>query len=670
MFESVLEHINRLRRMLNQYNYQYYVLDNPTVSDYEYDLLIEELKQLESAHPEYYDVNSPTNRVGGYVAKSFEKVVHTKNMLSLANSYNKEDIMEFNQRIVDEVGPVEYVVELKIDGLAMSVQYANGKFIRAVTRGDGKVGEDVTNNVRTIKSIPMEISYLGELDVRGEVYMPKSSFEKLNKQRSENGETLFANCRNAASGSIRQLDSSIASKRGLQAFWYHLPDAFDMGIKTHQSALQFLSQQGFRVNEERRICKNIDEVWDFIKLIEAKRDSLPYDIDGMVIKVNDLQLQRQLGFTVKYPKWAIAYKFPAAQVTTRVEDIFCTVGRTGKVTPNAKLTPVTIAQTSVSYATLHNEDFIIERDIRVSDYVVVHKAGDIIPEVVKVVMEKRNPESKKYQFPKVCPVCNTLLHRSIDEADYYCQNIECKARIVESIAHFASRDAMNIEGLAQKKVEAFHSEGILNSVEDIYRLKNNKELIMKMDKMGAKSFDNLVNAIEKSKSNNLDKLLFGLGIRQIGAKAATILAKNFLTMDNLMNSTVDQLTEINDIGPVMADNIVDFFAQEKNRELIDSLKSFNVNMVYNNSQTYVSFLTGKTVVLTGSLERLTRNQASSYLEQLSAKVSSSVSSKTDYVIYGSDPGSKYNKAVDLGIDLLTEEDLVNELLRVGLLQER
>ncbi len=670
MSESVLEHINRLRRMLNQYNYQYYVLDNPTVSDYEYDLLIEELKQLESAHPEYYDVNSPTNRVGGYVAKSFEKVVHTKNMLSLANSYNKEDIMEFNQRIVDEVGPVEYVVELKIDGLAMSVQYANGKFIRAVTRGDGKVGEDVTNNVRTIKSIPMEISYLGELDVRGEVYMPKSSFEKLNKQRSENGETLFANCRNAASGSIRQLDSSVASKRGLQAFWYHLPDAFDMGIKTHQNALQFLSQQGFRVNEERRICKNIDEVWDFIKLIEAKRDSLPYDIDGMVIKVNDLQLQRQLGFTVKYPKWALAYKFPAALVTTKVEDILCSVGRTGKVTPNAKLTPVTIAQTSVSYATLHNEDFIIERDIRVSDYVVVHKAGDIIPEVVKVVMEKRNPESKKYQFPKVCPVCNTLLHRSIDEADYYCQNIECKARIVESIAHFASRDAMNIEGLAQKKVEAFHSEGILNSVEDIYRLKNNKELIMKMDKMGAKSFDNLVNAIEKSKSNNLDKLLFGLGIRQIGAKAATILAKNFLTMDNLMNSTVEQLTEINDIGPVMADNIVDFFAQEKNRELIDSLKSFNVNMVYNNSQTYVSFLTGKTVVLTGSLERLTRNQASSYLEQLSAKVSSSVSSKTDYVIYGSDPGSKYNKAVDLGIDLLTEEDLVNELLRVGLLQER
>ncbi|MGN1398911.1 MAG: NAD-dependent DNA ligase LigA [Erysipelotrichaceae bacterium] len=669
MAEEIREHIERLRKMLNQYNYQYYVLDNPTVSDYEYDLLLKELKDLEIAHPEYYDINSPTNRVGGYVAKGFEKVVHTKNMLSLANSYNKEDIMEFDRRIVDEVGEVQYVVELKIDGLAMSLQYANGKFVRAVTRGDGKVGEDVTNNVRTIKSIPMEIPYQGQLDVRGEVYMPKSSFEKLNRQRRENGEAVFANCRNAASGSIRQLDSTIAGQRGLQAFWYHLPDGFDMNIPTHQECLQFLTQQGFRVNPERRICHNIDEVWEFINQMADKRDSLPYDIDGMVIKVNDLRLQRQLGYTVKYPKWAIAYKFPAAEVITTLEDIFCTVGRTGKVTPNAKLTPVEIAQTSVSYATLHNEDFIIERDIRISDQVVVHKAGDIIPEVVKVVMEKRNPDSKPYQFPKVCPVCGTLLHRSIDEADYYCQNIECKARIVESIAHFASRDAMNIEGLAEKKVEAFHNEGILNSVEDIYRLKDNKDLIMKMDKMGSKSFDNLTAAIEKSKSNNLDKLLFGLGIRQIGAKAATILAKNFLTMDNLMTATFQQLTAINDIGPIMADNIVNFFAQKKNRELIENLMSFKVNMVYSNAETYVSFLTGKTVVLTGSLEKLTRSQAATYLDQLGAKVSSSVSSKTDYVIYGNEPGSKYTKAVELSIDLLTEQDFVNELLRVGLLQE-
>ncbi len=669
MSESIKEKIENLRQQINRYNYEYYVNDAPTVSDYQYDMLINELKQLEQQHPEFYDINSPTNRVGGSVAEGFEKVVHTRNMLSLGNSYNKEDIIDFDRKIYNEVGQVEYVVELKIDGLAMSILYENGKFVRAVTRGDGIVGEDVTANVRTIKSIPMEIEYKGQLDVRGEVYMPRSSFRKLNAIRQENGESLFANPRNAAAGSIRQLDSKIAASRGLQAYWYHLPQAAEIGLKTHEEALNFLTEQGFRVNPQRRVCKSIDEVWQFITEMTKVRDELAYDIDGMVIKVNDLAMQKRLGYTIKYPKWAIAYKFPAEEVVTKVEDIFCTVGRTGKVTPNARFIPVTIAQTSVTYATLHNEDFIKERDIRVGDYVVVHKAGDIIPEVVKVVLERREDGLKQYSFPDKCPVCGEKLHRYLDEADYYCPNIECPARIIESIAHFASRDAMNIDGLGEKKVETFHENGLLNSVEDIYHLKEHQEELMKIDKMGLKSCENLFKAIEDSKKNNLDKLLFGLGIRQIGAKAATILAKHFLHMDKLRQATIEQLTDIADIGPIMADNIVSFFKDEKNIELIDNLKSLSVNMSYESGEVYTSIFTNRTVVLTGSLQRLTRSEASSYLEQLQAKVSSSVSSKTDYVIYGTDPGSKYDKALKLNVTLVDEEEFLKELLRVGLLQE-
>ncbi len=669
MSEDVKEKIEKLRRQINQYNYEYYVQDNPTVSDYEYDLLIKELKDLEDKYPEYYDVNSPTNRVGGPVAEGFEKVIHTRNMLSLGNSYNKEDIMAFHQRIIEEVGPVEYVVELKIDGLAMSILYRQGKFVRAVTRGDGVVGEDVTANVRTIKSIPLEIAYKGELDVRGEVYMPRKAFQQLNELRQKSGETLFANPRNAAAGSIRQLDSKIAASRGLQAYWYHLPQAGEMGIDTHENALKFLIEQGFRVNPQRRVCKNIDEVWNFIQYASTIRDQLPYDIDGMVIKVNDLNLQNRLGYTVKYPKWAIAYKFPAEEVITKVEDIFCTVGRTGKVTPNARFIPVNIAQTSVTYATLHNEDFIKERDIRIGDYVVVHKAGDIIPEVVKVVLEKRQSGLKEYNFPQTCPVCAEKLHRYLDEADYYCPNIECPARIIESIVHFACRDAMNIDGLGEKKVEIFHKSGLLNTVEDIYLLQQHQDELMKIDKMGKKSCENLFAAVEESKKSNLDKLLFGLGIRQIGAKAATILAKHFHTMESLSKATVEDLTVISDIGPIMADNIVSFFKEEKNITLIENLKEFGVNMTYDNGNTYTSIFSNRTVVLTGSLNSLTRSQASSYLEQLQAKVSSSVSAKTDFVIYGSEPGSKYDKAVKLNVQLVNEDEFLKELLRVGLLQE-
>jgi len=659
--------ILQLRDQLNKYAYEYYVKDNPSVPDYEYDKLLEELKQLELEHPEYYDVNSPTNRVGGQIAEGFDKVVHARKMLSLGNSYNKDDILDFSNKIINEIGAVEYVVELKIDGLAMSLQYQDGNFIRAVTRGDGVVGEDVTMNVRTIKSIPMKIDYKGALDVRGEVYMPRDSFKRLNAAKQENGEELFANPRNAAAGSIRQLDSSIAASRGLSAYWYHLPQAYDMGLKTHEEALNFMLEQGFRVNPLRKICKNIDEVWDFISEIVDERPNLPYDIDGMVIKVNSLQAQQDLGFTIKYPKWAIAYKFPAEEVITTVEDIFCTVGRTGKVTPNARFVPVTIAQTNVEFATLHNEDFIKEKDIRIGDAVVVHKAGDIIPEVVRVVKERRQAYSNEYHFPGNCPVCGEKLHRFADEADWYCLNIECPAVVVESIAHFGSRDAMNIDGLGEKRVELFHNAGILNGIEDIFTLKEKQDEILTLDKMGMKSFNNLMDAIENAKNANLDKLLFGLGIKHIGAKAATILASNYPSMDLLAKASMEQLTQIPDIGEIMADSVVSFFKDEKNVALIEKLKECGVNMHYQAKQSYMSMFTNKTVVLTGTLEKLTRNDASDFLRQLQANVAGSVSKNTDYVIYGPGAGSKYDKAVELGVSLVTEEEFVEELHRVGLM---
>ena len=665
MSNDVLERITYLRKILNQYSLEYYRDDNPSVPDSEYDRLYNELKDLEASHPEYYDANSITQRVGGPVLEGFTKVTHRRSMFSLGNGYSYEDLQQFENRIIAEVGPVEYIVELKLDGLAMSILYDNGQFQQAVTRGDGTVGEDVTNNVRTIMSIPMNIEYKGQLDIRGEVIMPRNTFNKLNQQREANGETLFANPRNAAAGSIRQLDSKIAASRGLDAFWYHLPQAEEM-FSTHQEALEFMEAQGFKVNPLRRKCHNVDEIWQFIQEIGEKRESLPYDIDGMVIKVNSLAVQRQLGYTAKYPKWAIAYKFPAQEVVTVVEDIFCTVGRTGKVTPNARFQPVEVAQSVIEFATLHNEDYIRAKDIRVGDSVIIHKAGDVIPEVVRVVTERRPAVSRPYQFPKVCPVCGEPLHRFADEADNYCINSECEARVVESIAHFASRDAMNIEGLGEKRVEQLHQAGLLSKIEDIYELKFRQDEVLQLDKMGMKSFINLVNAIEASKTAGLDKVLFGVGIKHIGAKAATILAQNFLNIDELMKATREELTSISDVGAIMADSVVSFFEDQQNQNLINSLRKYGVVMLYDNKESFQSVFTGKTVVLTGGLDHLTRKQAEDLLGQLQAKVTGSVSKNTDIVIFGHDAGSKYDKAVALGISLMDEESFVSELERVHL----
>jgi len=663
--ETIREEIEQLRKLLEQYNLEYYRDDNPSVPDSEYDRLMNRLKQLETEHPQYQDPNSPTMRVGGTVSKGFTKIVHTKNMLSLANCFNYEELKAFDERVRNEVGPQSYCVELKIDGLAMSLIFQNGKFMQAVTRGDGVTGEDVSSNVRTIRSIPMNVNFDEELDIRGEVYMPKASLEKLNLKREALGQELFSNCRNAAAGSIRQLDSAIAASRGLDAFWYHLPGG-DKFCKKHSETLELLEKLGFRVNQERRICKDIDEVWAFILEMTSKRPTLPYDIDGMVIKVDDLAAQKKLGFTAKYPKWAIAYKFPAEEVVTEVLDIFCTVGRTGRITPNARFRPVEVAQSVIEYATLHNEDYIKTKDLRVTDSVIIHKAGDVIPEVVRVIKERRKDNSKPYVFPTFCPICGSKLFRLDEEADTYCLNSECEARVVESIIHFVSTDAMNIDGLGDRRIEQFHNEGILNTIEDIYNLKFNEEKVLSLDKMGKKSFENLCMAIEKSKSNGLDKLIFGLGIRHIGSKNATILANHFGCMDNLMKANVEELVKINDIGSTMAESIVDYFNEESNIKLINNLASMGVNMNYEKKETHVSFFTGKTVVLTGGLERLSRSDASNIITSLQGKVTSSVSKSTDLVVFGSDAGSKYDKAVELGISLMDEVSFYAVLEELGI----
>ncbi len=656
------ERIYELRELLNKYAYEYYVLDMPSVDDSVYDKLLRELSQLEEKYPEYYDSLSPTQRIGGVVLEGFNKIEHKRRMMSLKDAFSYEELREFARGIEEVEGKVEYCVECKIDGLAMSITYQNGRFTQAVTRGDGSVGEDVTNNVKTIKSIPMYIDYLEEVELRGEVYMPKASFIALNAEKEANNEVLFANPRNAAAGSIRQLDSSIAAKRKLEAFWYHLPDGETYGFKTHFETLMWFKKMGFRVNEKgTRLCNSIDEVIEFIEELSIERNNLPFDIDGVVIKVNDLKIQEELGYTIKTPKWAIAYKFPAEKAITKLEDIFISVGRTGRCTPNAKLKTVRLAGSQVSAATLHNEDMIKQKDIRINDYVVVHKAGDIIPEVIESVKEKRDGTQIPFVFPEYCPICNEKLHRYEDEADYYCVNNDCPARVITSIAHFASRDAMNIDGLGEKKVEQFHSEGLLNTVADIYSLKDKKDKILALDKFGEKSYTNLVEAIENSKNNSLDKLLFGLGIRQVGAKAAKVLADTYGDINSIIEADIDSLRSIRDIGDITAEAIVTFFKDEANLKLIDSLRSDGVKMEYEKIVKKESIFTNKICVLTGSLTKFTRSEATSKLEELGAIVSGSVSKKTDFLIYGEEAGSKLEKARSLNIAIMSEEEFMKEI---------
>ena len=650
-----------LRKELEKYSIEYYVYDNPSVSDQEYDRLMQELMALEEKHPEMYDANSPSQRIIGQVLEGFEKVRHDSQMLSLGNVFNYEEIEEFVNRIQGSVKDAEFVVECKYDGLAMSLIYENGSFVRAVTRGDGLVGEDVSANIKTIQSIPMHIPEIRHVEVRGEVYMPKKSFEELNERQKKNNQALFANPRNAAAGSIRQLDSGVCASRKLDAYWYYFQNAQDFGILTQQEALDRMRSLNFKVNPLYKVCKNTKEIWEFIQSIQEKLNDLPYEIDGMVIKLNSLSDQRTLGSTAKVPRYATAYKFPAERVQTRLLDIVITVGRTGKITPNAVLEPVRIAGTTVSAEKLHNEDMILSKDLRINDIVVVQKAGEIIPEVVSSVKERRDGSQVPYVYPTHCPVCGSRLVRLEGEAAHYCINQDCPARVVESMIHFASRDAMDIDTLGDKKIEQLHEFGFLNSIEDIYFLHEHREELLKKRGYQKKSVDKMLETIETSKKQPLALLLYGLGIRQVGKKAAAILANYFGSMDALMKADVDTLVSINDIGPITAQSIVEFFKDESNQKLIQTLKEQGLNMIQEKQEIKASRFTNKTVVLTGTLEHYTRNEAKEILENLGANVSGSVSKKTDYVIYGTAAGSKLAKAQNLGVATMSEEEFVEEV---------
>lgn len=655
-----IERIDVLRKLLNRYGIQYYVHDISEISDYEYDQLLQELKTLEALHPEAFDLNSPTQKVGGQVLSHFEKVRHANPMYSLNNAFNQADLMAFDQRIQERFGVVDYVVELKIDGIAMSLTYDEGQFDLGLTRGDGQVGENVTSNVRAIQSVPLQLNDDVSINVRGEVFMPRSVFNELNRERDKSGEALFANCRNAAAGSMRQLDSKVVAGRQLDAFWYTLVQAPDLGIDTHFESVQRLKDLGFKTNPQMAKVTGIEAVWESIIRLEAMRDELDYEIDGIVIKVDRYEFQEALGFTDKYPRWAIAYKFKAEEVVTTVEDIFITVGRTGKMTPNAKLVPVEISGSIVSYATLHNPDFIVLKDVRVNDTVVVRKAGEIIPEIVSVDPSQRTQDSRPYVFPKTCPVCHSAVVQFDGEVDVYCVNTDCSAKIAEGLIHFASRDAMNIDTLGEKRVYQLHDAHLLNSIEDIYKLKNHVDDLMTLDKMGPRSIEKLLKAIEDSKDMTLDKMLFGLGIRHVGSKTASVLVSHFGSIHHLMNATYEDLIQINEIGDVIARSLIAYFSVESNRDLITFLIQEGLSDTFEQDQAGDMFA-GMRFVITGTLTHMGRKEVSSLIESLGGTVSGSVSKNTSVLVYGDNAGSKYAKAVELGVTLWTEEVFMKEV---------
>ena len=656
---SVKERIDEIRNLLEKYNYEYYVLDNPSVSDAEYDRLMQELIMLENDNPEYRSPLSPSQRVGGIVQDKFKEVTHKRMMLSLANAFNEDDLRDFDKKVREITGldKVTYMAEMKIDGLGMSLSY-KGNLEYAATRGNGTTGEDVTANVMTIKSIPSHINLNEDFEIRGEVFMPKKSLERLNKEREQTGEPLFANARNAAAGSIRQLDSSIAASRGLDAFWYYFVNAADFGIRYHSEALKMADSLGFKTNPERRLCNGIDEVLKYIDEYTEKRPSLAYDIDGIVIKVDDMSLYDKLGYTAKTPRWAIAYKFPPEEVITKLEDIIFTVGRTGKITPNAVLTPVRVAGSVVQRATLHNEDFVKDKDLKIGDFVVIRKAGDVIPEVVRPVVDRRVGTEIPFAMINNCPVCGSPLVKK--DAMHFCLNPHCDARQIESIIHFSSKDAMDIEGLGERVAEQFFNQGFFRKVSEIYSLYEHREEIISLDGWKSKSVDNLIQAIENSKANSLERVLFGLGIKEVGAKMAKTLARKYMNIDNLIAAKEEELLEIADVGPVVARSIVNFFADERNMETVNALKAQNVNFEYKGSTVSAadSYFSGKTVVLTGTLSSYGRKEATELLENLGAKVTGSVSKATDVVIAGVEAGSKLDKAQGLGITVLNEDEFL------------
>ena len=662
---DLLKRVNELKEKINKANYEYYTLDNPTISDYEYDMMMKELIEIETIDPSLKTPDSPTNRVGGEILTKFNKVRHENEMKSLADIFSYEEVYDYVNGVEKVAHSCEYSLELKIDGLAINLKYEKGVLVEASTRGDGQVGEDITLNAKTIKTIPLRLKDDLDIEVRGEVFLSKSSLEKINKEREELGEPLFKNERNAAAGTLRQLDSKIVAKRGLDTFMYYLVSPEKYGITTQTEALSFLKELGFHTNPESKFVNNVNEILEYLDEIDSKRFDYDYPIDGVVFKYNNFKDYQRIGETVKYPKWAIAYKFAPLEVKTQIKGITFQVGRTGVITPVAELTPVNISGSTVQRATLNNEDYIIQKDIRVGDYVYVRKAAEIIPEVVNVIMDERTSDSIPFKMIDKCPECGMPIIRKDGEADYYCLNEDCPARRVNQIVHFASRDAYDIQGLGDKVSEFIYQEGFVKTIDQIFDLKEYAQTLITKDGFGEKSVTQLIDAIENSKSQNLDRLVYGLGIKNVGKKVAKILCEEYPSMDLLMDANIIDLALIDDIGDVIASSVFDYFHTEQNINMINKLKEHGLNMVYTSQKTKdVTVFTNKTVVLTGALTKYTRDEASLIIENMGGKTSSSVSKKTDYVLYGDNAGSKLTKAQALGVKLITEDEF-EEMINNG-----
>ncbi|MGN1378862.1 MAG: NAD-dependent DNA ligase LigA [Bacilli bacterium] len=655
------DRIEYLINLLNEANYNYYVLDNPTITDQEYDKYLKELEKLEEEYPEYKSDASPTQRVGGKVLSKFGKIKHDKPMLSLSDVFNEEEIENFYNKIINAGITPHFVCEQKIDGLSVSLIYKKGILYSAATRGDGTVGENITNNVKTIKNVPLKLKKDIDIEVRGEIFMNKETLKKLNELRAKEGLPLLQNCRNAAAGSIRQLDPKITRERNLDVFIYHLPNPEDYNLKTHYEALKFMEELGFKVNKKwNKLVTNLSEIMDYIDSLTKERENLQYDIDGVVIKVNELNAQKQLGFTAKYPRWAIAYKFPNEEVYTKLEDIIFTVGRTGQITPNAVLDPVIVMGSTISRATLHNEEYVKTLDLKIGDTVAIHKAGDVIPEVIRPLIERRTGEEKDFEMIKNCPICGSYLVKKDGMVDYFCINDNCPKRNIEVLIHFASKNAMNIEGLGEKVVEDLYNMKYVLNIDDFYHLEKYKEDLKLMEGYGEKSINKLLENIDNSKNNSLERLLFGLGIPNVGSKTAKIIAKKFNTMDNLINANIDDLINIKDIGQIIAKSIKDYL--NNNIDLINRLKNININMTYTGEkEKFNEFITNKKFVITGTIDGISRDEIKSFIENNGGTTSESVSKKTDVVIVGKDPGSKYDKALSLGIEIY-DEDKIKEIM--------
>ena len=661
--------IIELVRQLNQYAHEYYVQDRPTVEDFVYDKLYQELVDLEAKHPSLIQEDSPTQRVGGIVSAGFEKVTHEIPLYSLNDAFSEADLVAFDRRVTRALGYApRYMCELKIDGLSISLRYENGKFVRGATRGDGTIGENITENIKTVRSIPLELTQPYSMEVRGECYMPKTSFVQLNQGREEAGLEVFANPRNAAAGSLRQLDSKVTAQRQLSSFIYTVADAGMLHVTNQEEALKELGTLGFKINPESRVCETIEEVWAYINEYQLTRSELPYDIDGVVIKVNEFNAQDNLGFTVRAPRWAIAYKFPPEEVETTIEAIEWTIGRTGVVTPTAVMTPVKVAGTTVSRASLHNRDYIEAKDIRLNDQVVIYKAGDIIPEVAYVITDKRPADSQVYDIPTRCPVCESELVHLAEEVALRCVNPKCPAQMKEGLNHFVSRNAMNIDGLGPRILEQLFEKNLVHDVADLYTLTESD--FLQLDKVKEKSANNFLEAIQKSKENSAERLLFGLGIRHVGAKAAKILLEHFGDIVTLSQASKEDIANLYSIGQVIADSVVNYFDHDEVRELIAEFQAAGVNLRYlgktaNDLATIDSVFKDKRIVLTGKLSHFTREEAKAKIENLGGTIVGSVSKKTDFVIAGEEAGSKLTKATALGITVWTEAEMVAALETEG-----